>query len=223
MRAVRRIASTFAAHLVAGLLVSGGALAQPEIALVERQSLSGPELGAPVASSHRLHLTVVNIEGSGWTRERALGALREAASILGQCSVAVAGAQWLTLSAPSRYLDFSTPVARELARLHPVARPAIYLVRDTRNRPAFDAEAIGRANSRTRPELADTVWITAATRDAGVVLAHELAHVLMDSGEHSDEAGNLMRDETTAGSTTLSEAQCARLRETGSAHGLLQR
>ena len=100
-------------------------------------------------------------------------------------------------------------------------RPAIYLVRDTLNRPAFDAEAIGRGNSRTRPELADTVWITAAARDAGIVLAHELAHVLMDNGEHSDEPGNLMRDQTTAGSTALSAAQCARLRDTGSGNGLL--
>lgn len=96
-------------------------------------------------------------------------------------------------------------------------------MRDTRSHPAFDAEAIGRGNSRTRPELADTVWMTAATRYADIVLAHELAHVLMDGGEHSDEPGNLMRDETTAGSTALSAAQCARLRETGSANGLLER
>jgi len=208
---------------VAALFVSGSALAQPNIALIERHSLSGAKFGASAASSHRLHLTVVNIEGSGWTRERALGALREAAAILGRCGVAVSGAEWLVLSAPPRYLDLSTPVARELARLHPVARPAIYLVRDTRNRPAFDAEAIGRGNSRTRPELADTVWMTAATRNPGVALAHELAHVLMDSGEHSDEPGNLMREDTSADSTALSTAQCARLRETGSDHGLLQR
>lgn len=32
-----------------------------------------------------------------------------------------------------------------------------------------------------------------------------------------------MRDETTAGSTALSAAQCARLRENGSANGLLER
>ena len=204
-------------------MVSGGALAQPKIAPIERQSLSGAEIGAPGASTHRLHLTVVNIAGSGWTRERALAALREAAAILGQCGVAVDRVEWLGLSAPPRYLDFPTPVARELARLHPVARPAIYLVRDTRSRPAFDAEAIGRGNSRTRPELADTVWMTAATRNAGVALAHELAHVLMDSGEHNDEPGNLMREDTSADSTALSTAQCARLRETGSAHGLLQR
>lgn len=207
---------------MAALLLPVGALAQPEIALVERQSLCVAEPGTPVAASHRLHLTLVNIEGSGWTRERALGALRETAAILGQCGVAVRDAQWLSLSAPPRYLDFSTPVARDLARSYPVKRPAIYLVRDTLSRPAFDAEAIGRDNSRSRPELADTVWITAAARDAGIVLAHELAHVLMDNGEHSDEPGNLMRDQTTAGSTALSAKQCARMRGTGSDNGLMQ-
>jgi hypothetical protein len=119
-------------------------------------------------------------------------------------------------------MDFSTPAARELARAHPVARPAVYLMRDTRSRPAFDAEAIGRGNSRTRPEIADTVWMTATTRDPGIALAHELAHVLMDSGEHSEEAGNLMRDETSARNTSLSAAQCRRLRETGTANGLLK-
>jgi hypothetical protein len=53
------------------------------------------------------------------------------------------------------------------------------------------------------------------------VLAHELAHVLMDSGAHSEEPGNLMRDETMPGNTRLSSAQCAKLRETGTASGLL--
>jgi hypothetical protein len=99
----------------------------------------------------------------------------------------------------------------------------VYLVRDTKNRPAFDAEAIGRGNSRTRPELADTVWMTAATREPGVALAHELAHVLMDSGGHSGEAGNLMREQTSPRNTALSAAQCARLRGTGGRNGLLQR
>jgi hypothetical protein len=147
--------------------------------------------------------------------------LREAAGVLAQCGIAVERAELQSLAAPD-YLDFSTPSARELVRLHPVARPTVYLLRDTRSHPAFDAEAIGRGNSRTRPELADTVWLTAATRDPGIVLAHEFAHVLMDSGEHSDEEGNLMSEETSARNTTLSAAQCARLRETGSRNGLLR-
>jgi hypothetical protein len=169
-----------------------------------------------------LHLAVVMIDGSGWTRERADGILRDAGAILAQCGVALERTDPLVLQVPPDLMDFSTPAARELARAHPVARPAVYLMRDTRSRPAFDAEAIGRGNSRTRPEIADTVWMTATTRDPGIALAHELAHVLMDSGEHSEEAGNLMRDETSARNTSLSAAQCRRLRETGTANGLLK-
>jgi hypothetical protein len=207
-----------AAQLFAALFACHGAFAQPEIPVLERQ-----QVALPAASSHRLALTLVHLEGSGWTRERALGAVREAAAILAQCDLGIVSVEWVSLAVPARYLDFATPAARELARRQPVRRPAIYLVRDTRSRPAFDAEAIGRANSRTRPELADTVWMTAATRDAGITLAHELAHVLMDSGEHSDEPGNLMRDETAAANTALSVTQCTRLRETARANGLLQR
>ena len=169
-----------------------------------------------------LPLTVVMIEGSGWTRDRADAALREAGAILVQCGVRLERGDPVVLSVAPDLMDFSTPAARELARAHPVARPAVYLVRDTRSRPAFDAEAIGRGNSRTRPEIADTVWMTAAARDPGIALAHELAHVLMDGGEHSEEQGNLMRDETSARNTSLTAAQCARLRGTGRANGLLK-
>ena len=207
-----------AAHLVAALLACSAAFAQSDIRVVERR-----EIAMPSATAHRLRITLVQMEDSGWTRERAIRAFVQAMEILRQCDIGVARADWLNLSAPSRYLDFSTPVSRELARLHPLPRPAIYFVRDTRSRPAFEAEAIGRGNSRTRPELADTVWITANTRDPGIALAHELAHVLMDSGEHSDEPGNLMRDETSAANTALSAAQCTRMRSTASENGLLQR
>jgi hypothetical protein len=147
--------------------------------------------------------------------------VREAATILGQCDIGIANVEWLRVSAPSRYLDFSTPVSRELAIAAPVRRPAIYLVRHTLQRPPFQAEAIGRGNSLTRPELADTVWITAGTRDPGIALAHELAHVLMNSGEHSDEPDNLMRGETSGANTGLSVKQCTQLRENARGNGLL--
>jgi hypothetical protein len=177
---------------------------------------------APVQPRLELPLAVVILEGSGWTRESAEAALSEAAGILDQCGVVLERRDLVVLKVRPDLMDFSTPAARELARTHPVARPALYLVRDTKSRPAFDAEAIGRGNSRTRPEIADTVWMTAASRDPGVALAHELAHVLMDSGEHSDEEANLMRDETSRSNRRLSPGQCARLRDTGKANGLLR-
>jgi hypothetical protein len=103
------------------------------------------------------------------------------------------------------------------------AKPAVFFVRDSWHVPVFDAEAFGSGNTATRPELAFTVWITAHIRDLPVALAHELAHVLMDSGEHSVDPGNLMRDETAPGNTFLTPAQCARMTETGERNGLLQR
>jgi hypothetical protein len=206
------------ALLFAGLLACGTAFSQSEIRVLERR-----EIAMPAASSHRLAITLVQLEDSGWTRERSVRAFAQAMAILQQCDLGVARAEWLNLSTPSRYLDFSTPASRELARLHPVPRPAIYFVRDTRNRPAFEAEAIGRGNSRARPELADTVWITAGTRDPGIALAHELAHVLMNSGEHSDEPDNLMREDTSGANTRLSVTQCTRMTKTAQENGLLQR
>jgi hypothetical protein len=146
---------------------------------------------------------------------------QESARILGQCGVAMENAELVRIGAPDRFRDFHSSTSRELARSVPLRKPAVYFVAGTRQRPAFDAEAIGRGNSRTRPELAGTVWVTRAARDLGIALAHELAHVLMDSGEHSEEPGNLMRDETAPGNVRLSAAQCAQLRETGTANGLL--
>jgi len=143
------------------------------------------------------------------------------APLFAPCGVRIAAAELRVLDAPPRFRDYETRVSRELARLAPAPRPAIYFVADTLNRPAFDAEAIGRANSGQRPELADTVWVAAGTRDLHVVLAHELTHVLMDSGAHSEEPGNLMQSETTPENTRLTETQCARLRATAERNGLL--
>ena len=209
------------AYLLKLLLACGPALAQPEITVVDRASITAEHLGTP-STTHRLNLHVVHLEGSGWEPTRFLDVLRQATAILSQCDIGIVGAEWVSLSTPPRYVDFSTPVARELAIAALVPRPAIYLVRKTLNRPAFQAEAIGRGNSRTRPELADTVWITVGTRDPGIALAHELAHVLMNSGEHSDDPNNLMHGETTGSNTQLSAAQCERMRTTARENGLLQ-
>ena len=212
------------AYLLAALLAGTPALAQQaEITVVDRASIAADHLGTPTTATHRLNLSVVHLEDSGWEPVRFLEILRQAARILSQCDIGVVGAEWVSLSTPPRFLDFSTPVARELAAAVPVRRPAIYLVRNTLNRPAFQAEAIGRGNSRTRPELTDTVWITVGTRDPGIALAHELAHVLMNSGEHSEEPDNLMRGETSGANTKLSVDQCERMRSTATENGLLQR
>ena len=198
------------------------ALAQaPEtISVLERHEITLEAV--PGSPGYELRLTLAYLEGSGWTPEVIAAAAKESARILRQCGLALRSAELVRVAAPIRFRDFLTPASRELARAIPLAKPAVYFVAGTRQRPAFDAEAIGRGNSRTRPELADTVWVTRATRDLGIALTHELAHVLMDSGEHSEEAGNLMREDTAPENVILSTGQCTKLRDTGAANGLLR-
>ena len=65
------------------------------------------------------------------------------------------------------------------------------------------------------------MWLTAGVADPGISLAHELFHVLADSGHHVDERGNLMRAFTRPGATELTAAQCASAVETAAANRLL--
>lgn len=168
-----------------------------------------------------LRLTLVHFSGGSWQEHEIEAAAAQASKLLGQCGIVPGAPALVRADVDARFRIFHTPTSRELARILRPATPAIYFVDGTRQNPAFDAEAIGRGNSRSRPELRDTVWVVRGAPDLDVVLAHELAHVLMDSGEHSEDPENLMRAETTSENTRLSEAQCARLRETGSANGLL--
>jgi len=168
-----------------------------------------------------LRLTLVHFAGGSWQEHEIQAAAVQASKILAQCGIVPGGTALVRADVDARFRIYHTPPSRELARHLRPGTPAIYFVDGTRQNPAFDAEAIGRGNSRSRPELRDTVWVVRGARDLDVVLAHELAHVLMDSGEHSQEPENLMREETTPANTRLSDAQCLRLRETGSAHGLL--
>lgn len=195
------------------------AQAQEDVRVIESRTL--PEVEGP-AASHALRLAVYTFRGGRWAPPEIAAAITAAAELLAQCDIALSGAEVHVVQAPRRFHAYSTPVSRELLRRMPVRRPAVFFVDDTRNDPAFDAEAIGRANAASRPELADTVWVAHGARDLPQVLAHELVHVLSDSGEHSDAPGNLMRADTSPGSTRLTPAQCERMRERGVANGLLK-
>ena len=146
-----------------------------------------------------------------------------AAELLAQCAIALSRIEVAWLEAPRRFRYYYTPDSRDLMRRLDAPRPALFFVEDARNEPAYDAEAIGLANSPRRPELANTVWIAYGARDVAHAIAHELVHVLADSGEHSSEPDNLMRDETSPTNVRLTPAQCARVRGRGEANGLLAR
>ena len=213
--------TTFHALPCIALLWAACAGAAEDIREVGARAIPSVQLPVIRDATHDLRLTAYLFKNGKWATDDIVPALMQSAALLGQCGIAVARAELRVVEAPRHFHFYATAVSRGLLRRLRVAKPALFFVDDTLNRPAFDAEAIGRANAATRPELADTVWIAHGARDLPQLLAHELVHVLTDSGEHSAESGNLMYSETSPANTRLNAAQCADMRTRGEANGLL--
>ena len=178
-----------------------------------------PEGKAP-AHAYTVALDLVVVSGAGWRVPGVLRAVRRAAGILAQCEVAVSRARLRMVEAPRRYRYLHDAWSRRLVQRLDLPRPAVFFVEETLREPAFEAEAFGQANTRHTPWMRDTVWITRAAEDVGVVLAHELFHVLADLGRHESAPGNLMNERVAGGNTRLHDWQCERLRKVAAAFGL---
>lgn len=194
--------------------------AAEDICVSETRTMTGGDAAWPM---DRLTLHLYFFRGSRWEQDEVASKIPAVSFLLTQCDIAIAHVELHIVDAPRRFRLYSTPVSRELLRALRVLKPAIFFIDETLNRPAYEAETIGIANSRSRPELAHTIWVAYRARDLPYALAHELIHLLSNSGEHSDEPGNLMRDETSPRNAVLTSRQCEAARERGEAQGLLVR
>jgi hypothetical protein len=173
------------------------------------------------ASGDRYRPTLVMINDSGWDRNEVRQLVQHSANILKQCGIVLLPAKMLEVTAADGVRDFSRSNAKLLTEKVGTEGPRVFFVRDTLDRPAFDAVTFGTANSRSNPDLRFTVWMTAATRDPHIALAHELAHTLLDDGSHTGLPGNLMRSDTSPDNVELNEQQCSMMRNTARENGLL--
>ena len=151
---------------------------------------------------------------------------------LAQCGVGVKRATTHWLDVADYLRDMTVGQARSWrSAIKPMVAPQsvrIFLLRQTRmlheaggQTYQYDAEAFGRANTRGRDWLRDSVWVREGVRDADLAVVHELVHVLMNSGSHSDAVGNLMNAQTSPANTALNVEQCAVLRRNGLQNNLL--
>src|SRR3954463_10293828 len=134
------------------------ALAQEAAKVVATLAVTAEPTEAP--ATHDLRLTLHTFQGTRWTPADAVTAVWEAMQLVAPCGIALAGAELRVLETPARFHVFSTAISRDLLRGMKAPRPPVFFVEDTKNDPAYEAEAIGRANSATRPELTDTIWVT---------------------------------------------------------------
>ncbi|MGB0849392.1 MAG: S8 family peptidase [Thiolinea sp.] len=200
------------------LYVSGGFIADPlAIDNIEVKRVSVPLVrdkvteNANVKRRYKLPLNVYVLD-EGWPQELVNSSLLEAEAILAQCNIAFDPVTINELSVPAYLRDLDAGTSRTL--ISALNKPNeskpinVFFARDTRMLTPFDGEAFGRANTRRRPWLQDSVWLMDGIEDAGIALAHELYHVLANSGAHNQIAGNLMQARTSEGSTVLEPMQC---------------
>ena len=165
---------------------------------------------------------LVFLSQSGWTADRVQTLIQSASRIIQQCNIVIRPASLVSLEANDGIRDFSISNARLIAGVLNSDRASVFFVRDTVDRPAFDAVAFGTRNSVNTPELRFTAWVTTMTVDPHIALAHELVHVLMDDGTHSYAPRNLMRGDTSPNNLELTATQCELMQRNARANGLLE-
>ena len=203
--------------------VSTGYIADPLAgAAVIKQALPSLDLRSLQTGTGFLLPLDILVLDSRWSHANVERAVQRAYEILAQCSI-VAGTVSINAVDGEDYLrDLSTGSARTLFQDTGTGQVRVVFARDTRMQAAFDGEAFGLGNTRMRPWLAPSVWLMRGVDDPGVALAHELYHVIANSGEHVEGVANLMQGRTRPESQQLTPDQCRLAQANGVANRLLQ-
>ena len=162
-----------------------------------------------------------------WSEGEVSKVLDQAQTLLVNSGIRFSDVQLRQIRAPSYLRDLEAGASRTLmdtVRLSGAERRVtVVFARDTRMSAPYDAEAFGKGNTRSRAWLTDSVWLTLALQDRDIALAHELFHVLSNSGNHVQTSGNLMLNRTTGNNRTLEPEQCELARSQSLEAGLSYR
>ena len=178
------------------------------------------------SSSLQLPLQVLILDPR-WENSEVMQLLIDAGEILEQCGITLMADPVERVEVPEYLRDLETGASKTLMdavrQSGPRRKLTVVLARDTRMSEAYDAEAFGQGNTRDRPWLTHSVWLTLPLEDRAIALAHELFHVLVNSGDHSAAPGSLMLARTTGDNTRLTPDECATARKRGTEMGLLRK
>ena len=204
--------------------VNGGYIADPlasaavvKLPITDFQAV--PETDQP---GFQLALDILQLDPS-WSINQIQSAVREAYRILAQCDIVAGRTTAFSIEAEDYLLDLATGSARSLLGEGGNRQTTVVFARDTLMEQAYLGEAFGLGNTQRRPWLANSVWLLRDVDDAGIALAHELFHVLANSGAHVEGQPNLMQARTRPDSTALTQQQCQQAQTVGMQNGLLSR
>lgn len=186
--------------------------------------ITRPEPGAAddTVPPLQIPLDVFALDAS-WSDEALGRTLSAAATLLAPCSVRLVPQRIdrPELDGHDRLRDLHVGSAHtlfeRLGRSGAAPRVAVVFARDSAMQVAFEAEAFGLGNTRDRAWMRHSVWLTESLvlrpDDAAIALAHELWHVLANSGAHHPDADHLMAATTSGDNHRLDPADCDAARE----------
>ena len=157
-----------------------------------------------------------------WNYQRIEQTVQKAYDILGQCGITIGDISIHSFEGEDYLRDLSTGGSRTLLEAASMTNLRVVFARDTRMLNPFTGEAFGLGNTRKRPWLSNSVWLMLDIEDTGFALAHELYHVISNSGEHVEGSENLMQSRTDVDNLALTTQQCQRAQVNGLANKLLQ-
>lgn len=205
----------YAAGLIACvLLMPLRTTAEPDSDVAVLEVIERPLVQEPEKADVLYPLAV--LDGAGWESPQIERAVSQVEQIFGQCDVTVTVAAVYLLTAPDEFMELEEPMQARLLDMLPETRPVALLVdRTTDQDTAYSYLVSAPVASR------GTAWVTRASRPEclGVLLAHELGHVLLDTARHSTDPDNLMSHTCTVSNiqgsairARFSPSQCTQLR-----------
>lgn len=224
-----------AADIVAALAERYGNISEVALDWVSSGYIPDPLAGEPVqktllrrleiesassGANPRLSLDALQLDRR-WLPAQIEAAMHQAFEILAQCGIGAGEVRLHAVDAPDYLRDLSTGSAHTLLTAAGGEFASVVFARDTRMQAQYTGEAFGLGNTAMRPWLTNSVWLMLGVDDPGIALAHELYHVLANSGNHVTVRGNLMQADTRPDGTELSPEQCQLALSNGIANGLL--
>jgi len=191
-------------------------------------------------SSYAMPLQLVRLDPR-WDYAALNRAIDDANRLYRQCNINLEIDSVVSLTGPEYLMDLSSGNALTLSRALQLSgamkerressqsvhgkqqTTRVYLARDTIMLEQYDANAFGLGNTRNRPWMTNSLWLTFGIDGTDIALAHELFHIASNSGEHTTLGDNLMQARTHSGNTKLTVDQCAAAIQNGIANGVLRK
>ncbi len=193
-----------------------------------RVSVHPAAYSAPLISQKAIDLTLVYLEDSAWSFKNVLSTLEGAQSVWESCGIALANIELIKIRnlvghegiRPEMEHDGGAggefDFMRKLLELHPnLKRPIVIFFDDHKKNPNKSEWGAGEARNKNYTKglvNEDTIWMTHNAfnyyQPADVVLAHEIGHVILNSGHEYTKEDNLMHGYYTKLSPVVTDDQC---------------